>query len=127
MQLELEIELSWPPSVLNPNIKAHWRTKHQWAKVYKHEAYILSKKGYRFALMAEEPINVHVIFYPPDNRHRDEDNMLASLKAALDGIAQAIGVDDRWFRISHEVGEVVKEGAVIVRLTGIKRQKARNE
>lgn len=37
---------------------------------------------------------IRLLFSPPDKRRRDIDNMLASMKASLDGIALAIGCDD---------------------------------
>jgi hypothetical protein len=44
-------------------------------------------------------LRVSIIARPKDNRARDEDNLQASLKAALDGVAAALGVDDSRFRI----------------------------
>ena len=44
------------------------------------------------------PIPVRITFYPPDARRRDDDNMIGSFRAARDGIADALGVDDRRFR-----------------------------
>jgi hypothetical protein len=67
---------------------------------------------YSHLAIPDAPIAVHLAFHPPDKKPRDEDNMLASMKAALDGIAMALGVNDRWFRLSHEVGEAVKGGSV---------------
>jgi hypothetical protein len=41
--------------------------------------------------------------------------MLAAMKSALDGVAEALGVDDSRFRpILIDVGEVEKPGRVIV-------------
>jgi hypothetical protein len=42
-----------------------------------------------------------ITFYTPDNRKRDLDNLLAAMKPALDGMAQAIGVDDALFDEIH--------------------------
>lgn len=42
-------------------------------------------------------LRVRITFHPPDARARDTDNMLASIKAGLDGVADVIGIDDsRW-------------------------------
>lgn len=43
-------------------------------------------------------IPINVFFYPPDNRRRDADNLVSSLKAVFDGIADALGVNDARFR-----------------------------
>jgi crossover junction endodeoxyribonuclease RusA len=61
------------------------------------------------------PLRVMLRVYPPDKRRRDWDNIVASLKSGLDGIADALGVDDSRFRLSIEmIPEVVKGGRVDV-------------
>lgn len=55
---------------------------------------------------------VRITFVPPDRRARDTDNMLASIKAGLDGLADVLGVDDsRWtltIARASEVGGMVR-------------------
>lgn len=53
-----------------------------------------------------ERIKVTAVFFPPDNRRRDIDGMLSSIKSYLDGIADVIGVDDSKWQI-----EISREGA----------------
>lgn len=36
--------------------------------------------------------------YPPANRRYDASNLVAALKGAYDGLQDAIGIDDYWFR-----------------------------
>jgi hypothetical protein len=43
---------------------------------------------------------------------RDFDNAIASLKASLDGLADALRVDDNRFRLSFAWGEPCKPGRV---------------
>lgn len=115
------IRLSWPDKLLNPNSRAHWAKKHQKQKAYKLEGWgeaVALGLSVREALAASERINVEIEFYPPDHRSRDEDNAVASLKYALDGISKGIGVDDSRFRISHRFMEPVKGGAVMIYLSG---------
>jgi crossover junction endodeoxyribonuclease RusA len=45
---------------------------------------------------------VHLHFVPPDRRRRDLDNLIASMKAGLDGLADALGVDDSRWKLSAE-------------------------
>lgn len=59
-------------------------------------------------------IDVHIVFYPPDKRRRDQDGMLSSCKAYLDGIADGLEVNDSRFRLHLDVGDVVKGGQVRV-------------
>jgi len=41
--------------------------------------------------------------YPPDLRHRDDDNIIASLKAYRDGVAKALMVDDKQFQMQTPI------------------------
>lgn len=58
-----------------------------------------------------------VRFCPPDRKRRDVDNMLASIKSGLDGVADAIGQDDsQWQTHTITRGPVEDGGAVYVEL-----------
>ena len=49
---------------------------------------------------------MHIIFYKPNRRHMDLDNMLASMKSGLDGMCEALEIDDRCFKkITIEISE----------------------
>ena len=59
------------------------------------------------------PLEIH--FYPPDKRRRDIDGCLSSLKHALDGIAQAWGLDDSRFRpITIDMKDPISGGKVVI-------------
>ena len=45
-----------------------------------------------------DSIPVSLLYVMPDKRHRDLDNCLAASKAILDGVAEAMGVDDKRFK-----------------------------
>jgi crossover junction endodeoxyribonuclease RusA len=55
-----------------------------------------------------------IAFLPPDNHRRDLDNMIASFKAGLDGLSDAIGIDDSEFSYEFSRGEPVKNGNIIL-------------
>ncbi len=114
------VTLAWPDKRLSPNARTHWRAKvgpKQSAKIAAGWATVAAK-GYhsvKDSLAASEgPVAVQVTFYPPDARHRDDDNMIGSFKAARDGIADALGIDDRRFRPSYVIAEPAKPGRVEV-------------
>lgn len=114
--MKATITLPWPDQRLNPNSRKHWAQKAR-AKSSARKAahYITLEAG--IGKIKATSINVKLSFYPPTKRHYDADNLIASHKAALDGIADAIGVDDRHFVISAApVGPVVKNGSVTVEL-----------
>jgi len=57
-------------------------------------------------------------FHPPDNRRRDVQNMPATVKGAIDGIADAMGCDDSGFRpvFPTEFGANAKGGCVLIHI-----------
>lgn len=61
-------------------------------------------------------IPMTITFNPPDRRQRDDDNAIASFKAARDGIALGLGVDDRVFRPTYVFGDPIKGGRVLVEI-----------
>jgi crossover junction endodeoxyribonuclease RusA len=108
----MKVLLPWPPRELSPNARTHWRAHRRISKGYKEMAWALAK-----AAGASPGRLVAITFNPPDRRARDLDNLLANMKAGLDGIASAIGVDDSKWQISIRKGEVVKGGQVVVEVT----------
>lgn len=112
--MSIKIELPYPDSILNPNRKAHWSKKHRAQRKQKEMAFWVAKE--RGAPPRKKKYDINVIFHPPDNRRRDEDNAIASLKGAFDGIALAWGVDDSLFHYTQEWKNMVKKGKVIIML-----------
>jgi crossover junction endodeoxyribonuclease RusA len=63
-----------------------------------------------------QELKVTAIFAPPDNRRRDIDGMLSSIKSYLDGIADVIGVDDSRWQIAIRREAPIKGGSVRIEL-----------
>lgn len=112
----ITIELPHPPSV-----NTYWRIGH-------HGRMHISAQGvdYRRAVMEavagaglrmgySTPVTVHVVWYPPDNRRRDIDNVLKALLDAL-GAANVYEDDSQVHALSIERGPVTKGGSVVVRV-----------
>lgn len=117
----MRVILPWPDRRLSPNARIHWRAKAPvTAKARKDAAYLTydampaGAREVRQHFSGEGPISYQVTFYPPDKRHRDDDSMIAMLKAARDGIADALGVNDRRFRPQYYFEEPCKPGRVEV-------------
>lgn len=69
-------------------------------------------------------------FYPPSRRHYDDDNLVARFKSSRDGIAQALGINDRKFRtIPYVRSETHPGGRVVVTITNapVMAPESRNE
>ncbi len=86
----MELTLPWMPKALSPNARLHWSTKSKAAKAYRNACYILAKQS-GIAIDWDGDIHAWIDFYPPDKRHRDDDNMIAAFKAGRDGVADALG------------------------------------
>jgi crossover junction endodeoxyribonuclease RusA len=90
------IRLIWPPKELSPNSRKHWRVKADATVAYR----VHAKSATRAAGITVPPegkIELRLSFYPPNARKRDDDNCVSSFKAARDGIADALGIDDNRF------------------------------
>ena len=110
------VELPWPARELSPNARVHWTKKYRATKAARHTASGVAVEAKVWRVKGDE-IRLTVTLHPPDKRARDRDNMLASLKPVFDGISDALGIDDRHFRIGEPiVAEPVKGGKVIVEL-----------
>lgn len=101
------VTLPWPPKELSPNARMHYMALHRAKKAYRTACWMLARKAGMSAvtLMGADQADVHLAFYPPDRRLRDADNMLASMKAGLDGLADALKVDDRAFKVTFDVSD----------------------
>lgn len=113
-----KITLPWPPKQLSPNARVHWAQKARVAKKYKNDCFLLTKQA-NVELPKTDKLHLFVDFYQPDKRHRDQDNIEASMKAAYDGIADALGVNDRRFIIHPFVrDEIIQGGKITITITG---------
>jgi len=62
---------------------------------------------------------IEFAYHPPDNRRRDAQNMPHMLKAAIDGMSDAMGRDDSNFRCTFpsKFSSVTPGGAIVVTVT----------
>lgn len=112
--------LPWPSRDLHPNQRVHWSKRAKAAKAARAGAHALAlEAGWRRMALPEGRLHLWIDFYPPDRRKRDDDGLLSSMKAARDGIADALRIDDNRF-VSHPFvkDETRPGGAVVVRITG---------
>lgn len=114
---ETRITLPWPDAVLSPNARPHWAAKARAVKAARQRAGWLVRVSIQQRAKAWPRVNVAITFCPPNTRRRDLDNLIASHKAASDGIADALGIDDSLFTCTYAIGAPVKGGAVHVVLS----------
>jgi crossover junction endodeoxyribonuclease RusA len=114
--MKAEIFLPWPDCRLSPNGRHHWAQVARAKKAAKRTAYYTTLEAGIGPIDADS-ILVRYSFYPPSRRAFDLDNMVASMKAAADGISKAIGIDDaKWNLAVSPHGPVEKNGMVKVEL-----------
>lgn len=119
--IENEIVLIWPARALHPNSRVHWAKKSTAVRDARQNAKIRALEcGWQNRRLPDGRLHVWIDAYPPDRRRRDADGLLTSLKAALDGIADVLGVDDRRFVPHPFVKDEVRKplGQVRIRITG---------
>jgi crossover junction endodeoxyribonuclease RusA len=94
------IELDFPPPTLFPNRSKgkHWGVTHADKVKYREDSFWLTKQKMGEWIHAGGDLHLTLTFFMPDKRHRDADNCLAAAKAGLDGMADALGVNDRHFQ-----------------------------
>lgn len=110
----MTIVLPWPPREVHPNARSRtWHKKARFTAAYKRDCMdLLNNVKHRQMFRGQSKFAV--TFRPPDNRGRDTDGMIASIKAALDVISIIAGVDDKHFAVTYSRGEPVRGGAVEV-------------
>lgn len=116
-QRRITIQLPLPPVELQPNSRSHWALKNRIFQAYKQEA-IVAAHPHKFDARTlklpplRTPVELRLLFlYKVDRRH-DEDNLLGSVKAALDGFVSA--------------GLLFDDDSKHLRVKGIEWQKAAN-
>ncbi|ALJ81559.1 hypothetical protein [Ketogulonicigenium vulgare] len=115
------IELAWPVNALSPNARPHWSDLAKAKKFARMDAWLLCRAAKIPAQRADASLHLRFTFHPKVKRARDLDNLLASMKAAIDGIRDALGVDDSRFSFAMCMGPVVRGGKVVVDIIAMKR------
>ena len=114
----ITISLPWPDAKLSPNGREHWAAKKDVVKAARTYAWALALEvmvAQPAYVSTEIPLAVRFDFYPPNKRHFDLDNLVARMKAAQDGIFDALGINDRKItRIEANRLGVVKCGKVVI-------------
>jgi crossover junction endodeoxyribonuclease RusA len=129
MPEKLEIRLPWPSRAMSSNARGHWSKKAKAASMYRYTCKMISLEtiqagkwdiqALRDMVAAGTELHVFLDFYPPDRRRRDDNNLPGLFKSGLDGVADALGIDDYLFR-THPFfhrDEVINGGEVRVTIT----------
>lgn len=113
-----DLELPWPDKDLSPNARKNWRAVASAKRTERLGAWATVKSVYGQP-WPHPSAQIKFIFHPPNLRARDDDNVIASMKAARDGLADALGIDDAHFKMAYEFGDPRRPfGCVVVQIQG---------
>lgn len=108
---EFKCTCPWPTKNLNSNARPHWAVLAREKAAYRSSWRLLSLAAgaslFGETWPKDEKRNVHFDFFPPSRRKYDDANIMASCKAGIDGLADALRIDDRYFRTSYELHEQI--------------------
>jgi crossover junction endodeoxyribonuclease RusA len=112
------ILLSWPSKPLWQNSRCHWAAKAKAVAQARKDAFHTALEA-GIGMMPTGEGWQHYLsfdFCPPDRRKRDLQNMPATQKAYIDGIADALKVDDATFKVKwpEEFGTVSDNGGSVL-------------
>ena len=114
----LRLVLPLPPKVLSPNARCPWAVKSKAVKLYRFGARVVAMSEWDSARDPLAECDILCVFHFKDRRKRDRDNLLASMKSAFDGIADAgIVANDSSFRHQVEIGDPCAEPHVEITIT----------
>lgn len=115
--------LPWPEACLAQNSRGHWAS----SAFRKKKARVVAKRLTATALKRTrlircDTVRLTLVFHQPElKRARDMQNVFGAMKYAVDGIADAIGIDDSKFEWGAPAwGEPCEGGAVQVTIEPIK-------
>lgn len=96
------VELPYPSAALSQNARGAWQRHYSEQQRAKMDGYLaaleaMNKCAYELPRGSGVTWAVTVRFYPPDHRRRDVHNAFGALKHYVDGIAEAMQVDDSRF------------------------------
>ena len=109
-----EITLPWPAKELHSNSRPNKFALARAKKKARGEAMLVAK-GAKIPTIPDAVLEF--TYYPPHRRY-DVHNIPHSLKAYIDGIADAMGCDDKGFRVKYpsEFAEVRKPADIVVKI-----------
>ena len=99
----LVVTVSGPDPALSPNARCHWaklrkvKSEARWESFFACRERIEGGNWTIGVLLHAQSITIKRTFYRPTKRVADIDNLEASTKSMADGIADALGVNDRIF------------------------------
>lgn len=103
----------WPDKSLSPNARKVWQSKSTAVKKARADAYFLAKQS--GLQMRPGLVRMSLTFNPPDKSHRDLDNLGSRCKAMIDGVFQALELNDHCIiELRYIRGQICKPDGQVV-------------
>lgn len=121
----LTVTLDWPDPSLSPNARVDRRALYELKRGARHTGRILTLEaigGGPLPFTKRDKLKLVVVYCPPDERGRDLfDNAPASAKSLVDGVFDALEVNDRQIvRVESEWGEPCDRGRIVFTLARLR-------
>lgn len=92
--MKFQVTLPFPKKELSPNARLHFMALAKEKRKYREACFWTAKTAGHVKFPGDENLKLTMTFYPPNRRKRDRDNLIASMKSGLDGVADALQVND---------------------------------
>jgi crossover junction endodeoxyribonuclease RusA len=121
---QVEIRVPWPASELSPNRRAHWSQGYKAKRTYRTQCCVEAEAQVSWDQVLPDALHLHLVFHRPSRRHYDIDNLIARMKAGIDGVCDALHIDDKRFKSqSAELVDMNEEsrqsgGIVLLQIRG---------
>jgi crossover junction endodeoxyribonuclease RusA len=110
----MKVTLPYPAAELWPNTRAHWASKARAVKAARNQAYWLAKEAGELIVGNGEIAIKITVCGKPTGPLPDKDNCASAAKSLLDGIADALGVNDKRFAAPIVVYSAVRSSRFII-------------
>lgn len=113
--MTITIKLPWPDRALQSNSRAHYMVKYRANSKARYDAFWAGKQA---DLPCWPNAQIFIEYYPPSYRG-DIHNVASALKGQIDGIADAMGCDDKGFVVDYPTvwAGKVPGGEVVYRIS----------
>jgi crossover junction endodeoxyribonuclease RusA len=110
--------LPWPSPALSPNARSHWAAKAK-AKAHYRDLCRLAVRAQGVLKIPPGKLTIDLEFVRPTRRSYDRDNLVARLKSGIDGMCDALKINDKTFTtLVSRVSEDETGGYVRVSIHG---------
>lgn len=96
--MPIEITLPWPAATLSPNARGHWIRGYKARRQYRTRCCVETELQVAWDRTLPEKLHLHLVFHKPTKRHYDLDNLIARMKSGIDGVCDALQINDKRFQ-----------------------------